>query len=188
MVILGIDPGLNITGYGAIAVSGRRIELIEAGDIRPPRTQPLQERLGYLHQALTGLLAKQRPEVVVVEMIFTHQSYINTAALMAHARGVACLAIEQSGIRLIEYPTARVKKAIAGRGAATKEQVANMIGQWLGKRDPAWSFDATDALALAVAHAHMQDHKPLSPAAGPRATRQELMGRLLLARKTRGLP
>lgn len=187
MIILGIDPGLNSTGYGVVAASGRQIQLITAGDIRPLRTQPLQERLNYLHKALTALLARHHPDTVALEMVFTHQDYINTAALMAHARGVVCLAIQQSGTPLVEYPTARVKKAVAGRGAATKEQVARMITQWLGTRDPSWSFDATDALALAVAHAHMQGHKPLTLAAGPRAARQELLGRMALARRGRGI-
>lgn len=187
MVILGIDPGLNVTGYGAIAFSGRQIQLIAAGDIRPPRTQPLQERLDYLYQALTALLAKQCPDTVVLEMVFTHQNYANTAALMGHARGVACLAAQQSGIALVEYSTARVKKAVSGRGAATKEQVARMVAQWLGAQDSSWSFDATDALALAIAHAHMQGHKPLTLAAGPRAARKELFGRLALSRRARGM-
>lgn len=156
MVILGIDPGLNVTGYGAIAAEGRRIQFIAAGDIRPPRRQPLGERLNFLHQALDTLITEQHPDTVVLEMVFTHQDYVNTAALMAHARGVACLAVQQHRIPLTEYPTARVKQALTGHGAATKQQVARMVTQWIGVSDASWSFDATDALALAIAHAHMQ--------------------------------
>ena len=159
MVILGIDPGLNATGYGAIAAIGRQIEVLGAGDIRPPSDQPLARRLGFLHEALDGLCDRQHPDAIVLEMIFTHQRYANTAALMGHARGVACLVAQQHGVSLIEYPPARVKQALTGRGAASKEQVARMVAQWVGRCDPAWSFDATDALALAITHAHMQ-HQP----------------------------
>ena len=156
MVILGIDPGLNATGYGAIAAEGRRFSLIMAGDIRPPKQQSLSQRLAFLHQALTELLARAHPETVVLELVFTRERYANTAALMGHARGVACLAAQQYGVPVIEYPPARIKQAVTGKGAASKDQVARMVTQWMGVRDPEWSYDATDALALAIAHAHMQ--------------------------------
>jgi len=166
MIILGIDPGLNVTGYGAIAAAGRRLQLLAAGDVRPPRGKPIAERLGYLHAALSELIQRQRPDTIVLEMVFTHQDYVSTAALMAHARGVACLAAQQQGVPLAEYPTARVKKAIAGRGGAGKEQVARMVAQWIGARDAGWSHDATDALALAIAHAHMQGQGRLAAVRG----------------------
>ena len=156
MVILGIDPGLNATGYGAIAASGRDVRLVTAGDIRPPRNKPLAQRLAFLHDALTEILRREQPNTLVLEMIFTHERYANTAALMGHARGVACLVAQQQHVPLVEYPPARIKQALTGRGAASKDQVARMVAQWIGGRDPAWSFDATDALALAIAHAHMQ--------------------------------
>ena len=168
MVILGIDPGLNITGYGAIAATGRHVDVISAGDIRPPRGQPLPQRLAFLYRELTDLIARQHPDAMVLEMIYTHQRYVSTAAKMAHARGVACLAAEEHRIQLVEYPPARVKKALTGSGAATKDQVARMVAQWIGASDPAWSFDATDALALAIAHAHMETQHRFSASAGRR--------------------
>ena len=155
MIILGIDPGLNVTGYGVINAINRALQLITAGDIRPNRTKSLPQRLEELHDALRLLIARRHPETIVLEMVFSHQDYVNTAARMAHARGVACLAAQQAGVPLVEYPTARVKKALTGRGAAEKEQVAQMVSRWIGSRDPAWSLDATDALALAIAHAHL---------------------------------
>jgi len=115
----------------------------------------LAQRLGVLHAALTTLLAQHQPEAVVLEMLYTHQQHVTTAAIMAHARGIACLATEQRGIPLIEYSPNRVKQSITGHGTASKEQVARMVAQWLGQRDASWSFDATDALALAIAHAQM---------------------------------
>ena len=164
MVILGIDPGLNVTGYGTIAAQGRQVQLMNAGDIRPPHGKPLAERLEFLHHALSQLIARQQPHAIVLEMIFTHQRYANTAARMGHARGVACLAAQQHQVPLVEYPPARVKKALTGRGAASKEQVARMVARWMGHHDPAWSFDATDALALAIAHAHMQGQHSVAQA------------------------
>ncbi len=155
MVILGIDPGINVTGFGAIDATDRRVRILAAGDIRPPKGKPLPQRLEFLHRALADLLHRQQPEVVVLEMIFTHERYANTAALMGHARGVACLAAQEQRVSLVEYPPARIKQALTGRGAASKDQVARMVEEWVGRRSPDWSLDATDALALAIAHAHM---------------------------------
>lgn len=155
MIILGIDPGLNITGYGVISAIDRQLKLVAAGDIRPTRARSLSERLEELHDGLRRVISLRHPETIVLEMIFSHHDYVGTAARMAHARGVACLAAQQAGVPLVEYPTARVKKALTGRGAAEKEQVAQMVERWIGSRDPSWSLDATDALALAIAHAHL---------------------------------
>ncbi len=164
MIILGIDPGLNATGYGAITAQGRQLQLITAGEICPPKGQPLPQRLEFLHQALTELVKRQHPDTLVLEMVFTHQRFPSTAALMAHARGVACLVAEQQRVALVEYPPARVKKAVTGAGAAAKAQVARMVGNWIKGCDPRWSFDATDALALAITHAHMGSQRSLAGA------------------------
>ena len=154
MVIMGIDPGLNATGFGIIQADRMATQVVIAGDLRPPRNKPLAERLAFLHVRLTELIEHHHPESVVLEMIFTHHQYVATAALMAHARGVACLTAQEHGLRIAEYPTAQVKKSLTGSGSASKEQVARMVGQWLHYRDAAWSADATDALALAIVHAH----------------------------------
>ncbi len=163
MVILGIDPGLNVTGYGAIIASGRQLQFLTAGDIRPPHQESLPKRLAFLYDALSALVSQQQPETIVLEMVFTHSRYVSTAAKMAHARGVACLVAQQHGVVLVEHPPARIKKALTGRGAASKDQVARMVAQWIGVHDPNWSFDASDALALAIAHAHMQGQYHLQP-------------------------
>ncbi len=195
-IILGIDPGLNSTGYGAIAADGRELHFMSAGDIRPPKGKPLAERLDFLHQALTQLIARQHPTTLVLEMIFTHQRYANTAARMGHARGIVCLVAQQHQVPLIEYPPARIKKALTGRGAASKDQVARMVIRWIGCHDPRWSFDATDALALAIAHAQMQ--RPLLcqkaiwqrvlPPAGPRQLALRRMAQVQSLATQRPLP
>ena len=182
-MIVGIDPGLNATGYGAITASGREVQFITAGDIRPPRGKPLAQRLEFLHHALTALLTRQHPNTLVLEMVFTHERYANTAALMGHARGVACLVAQQQHIPVVEYPPARIKQALTGRGAASKDQVARMVTQWMGVRDPSWSFDATDALALAIAHAHMQSQHPLTVQKGRSRVRSAPACRLPVAER-----
>lgn len=163
---MGIDPGLNVTGYGVIATFDHRLRIVVAGDIRPPHAKPMPERLAYLHRALNAVVTSQRPDVVVLETVFTHQQYVGTAALMAHARGVSCLVAEEHQVPLVEYSPARVKQALTGRGAASKEQVARMVTQWLDCREGPWSLDATDALALAIAHAHMQRQRERMPQEG----------------------
>lgn len=158
MVILGIDPGLHVTGYGVIEVQPANLRVVTADDIRTSRTWPLARRLETIHEGITGLIAKFQPGAIVLEQVFTHHTYVSTAALMAHARGVICLAAQEHQVPLAQYAPALVKKAIAGTGAATKHQVARMVGQWLKHTDESWSADATDALALAIAHAHILKH------------------------------
>ena len=164
MVILGIDPGLNATGFGVLEASPAQLRVIAGGDIRPPRTQPLAARLECIHTALSRLIRHHHPDVVVLEKLFTHHHHVTTVALIAHARGVACLAAQEHGLPLAEYPATQVKKSLTGSGAASKEQVSHMVGQWLDYADPSWTVDATDALALAIVHAHSEAHRQHLPA------------------------
>ncbi len=175
MIILGVDPGLQATGYGAIDTAGPACRLIGAGDIRPPRAGELAARLEVIHRTLTELVARWQPGSMVLEKLYTHYEHVTTAAMMGHARGVACLVAEQHRIRVVEYSPNRVKQAITGHGTASKEQVARMIGQWLGGREAVWSYDATDALALAVAHAQMDRQHRRSEHFRPRRRRHALL-------------
>jgi len=164
MIILGIDPGLNKTGYGVIEVQESNMHVIEAGHIRLPGRKSVVLRLENLYKTLSKIITRHKPQTVVLETVFTHQRYVSTASLMAHARGVVCLAVQENRLPLFEYPPARVKKALTGKGAASKDQVARMVSQWLGaKNEASWSSDATDALALAIAHAHMENQRQLLP-------------------------
>ena len=106
MVILGVDPGLNATGYG-VTEATPRLRLITAGDIRPPKKEPLSQRLAVIHAELSTLIGRYRPDTVVLEQLFTHHHHVTTAALMAHARGVACLAAQEHGVKVAEYPRHR---------------------------------------------------------------------------------
>ena len=173
--ILGVDPGLHATGFGVVETQGAQVKILVAGDIRPPARDPLARRLEAIHKELDVLLQRWKPRALVLEKVFTHYKHVTTAAMMAHARGVACLVAEQRGVELIEYPATRIKKCITGRGHASKLQVAGMIERWARRTDPrspagrsgrengvpsnleeSWSFDATDALALAITHAQME--------------------------------
>ena len=164
MIILGIDPGLVATGYGLIEAEAAQLRVITAGDIRAPKDQPLAKRLEFIHHRLSQLISRYHPDTVVLEKLFTHHHHVTTAALMGHARGVACLAAQEQRRPVAEYPPTQVKKSITGNGAASKEQVARMLSQWLGHSDAAWSSDATDALALAIVHAHTARHRQRLPA------------------------
>ena len=155
MVILGIDPGLRATGYGLVEVLPEALRFVAAGDIRPRPRDPLAQRLGRIHEALSRLMSRHRPEVAVLEKIFTHAHHVTTATLMGHARGVACLAAQEQRVPVAEYPPTQVKKSLTGNGHASKEQVGRMVGQWLGGVEGDWSADASDALALAIIHAHV---------------------------------
>ena len=163
MIVLGVDPGLNATGYGVMSVTGGQLRVLAAGEIRTPKGQPLATRLEQLHHELSDLITRYHPATMVIETVFTHHRYPSTAALMAHARGVACLAAQSHGLELAEYSPARMKKALTGNGNASKTQVARMVGQWLGRDDTALSADATDALALAIAHVHMASQRQRLP-------------------------
>lgn len=173
MRILGIDPGLNATGYGVIQADAGHLQLIAAGTIKPPARHALGQRLTRLYTGLEQVIRTHQPRIAVLEGLYTHHAYLTTAALMGHARGVACLACAQGGLDVVEYLPTRMKKSLTGNGYASKEQVARVVGMWLGRRDPSWSSDATDALALAITHAHVS-HAPAAGLGGRRRSLREL--------------
>ena len=128
MRILGIDPGLGITGYGIIdADAGGRIKLVEAGVIRTSQKDPICQRLHKIFAVINDIILTEKPSVLVLEKIYSHYKHPVTSILMAHARGVVCLVCGINSIKLVNYSASRIKKAITGRGNATKEQVKNMI-------------------------------------------------------------
>ncbi|MBI3087492.1 MAG: crossover junction endodeoxyribonuclease RuvC [Candidatus Omnitrophica bacterium] len=155
MRILGIDPGLNTTGYGVIASEPDRLRLVAAGTVCPSAAHPLSTRLGRLYDGVNHVIGTQHPTLVVLEALYTHHHYLTTAALMAHARGVICLLSAQHHLPLVEYLPTRIKKALTGYGSASKDQVSRAVGRWLGVETQAWASDVTDALALAIAHAQI---------------------------------
>jgi crossover junction endodeoxyribonuclease RuvC len=153
MVILGIDPALTVTGYGVIKV-GPQISLVEAGIIATMPKQKLTDRLSKIYRAVTKLISDTKPDVVVLEKLFAHYRHPTTAYLLGQARGVIVLACANKNVSLVEYAATRVKKAIVGKGLASKYQVQRMIVSMLSLSCVPKYTDVTDALALAIAHSH----------------------------------
>jgi len=156
MRVLGIDPGLRVTGYGAIDCSGDVPRLVEAGIIAPDRSAPLEHRLGALHAALCATIVATKPDVVVVEELWTAYKNPTTAVLMGHARGVLCLAAFAHGVRVRHLAHSHVKRALTGSGAARKDQVKRMVMLRLALATAPEPDDVSDALALALALANIE--------------------------------
>lgn len=158
MRILGIDPGLGITGYGLIEAGNRNIKVIEAGIIRSDAKQEIEKRLFEIHKKIVNLLKDTGPEVVVLEELYSHYKHPRTSILMGHARGIIALAVEQQKIKLANYPSTRVKKAVTGRGHASKQQIQRTVTNLLNLGQLPEPVDVTDALALALTHANVCAH------------------------------
>lgn len=152
MRVLGVDPGLNHTGYGLVSRDGRRLSVLDSGLIKPGGASvPLEARLASVYDRLMTILSQHRPEAVALEEVFSHGQFPGAALWIAHARGVVCLAAAKAGVPVQSYAPATVKQAIVGHGRATKEQVQHMVGVRLGLDAPK-SPDIADALALAITH------------------------------------
>ncbi len=149
--IVGIDPGLNITGYGVISVSGRTRRVCEGGVVRGGRGE-LGERLKRIHTGITEVLDTWKPDAVAVEELFSHYKRPRTAILMGHARGVICLAAAQAGVEVVAYAATQVKRMLTGHGRAPKMQVQQAICRELGLAQVPEPPDVADALALAMCH------------------------------------
>ena len=158
MRILGIDPALRVTGYGVIERRRGGVALIEAGVVSPRTDRALEQRLAELHDGLSAVLADTRPDVVVIEELYTTYKNPMTAILMGHARGVMCLASAQAGVRVETLGHAHVKRALVGSGAARKDQVNAMVTRLLRLRTAPKPNDVSDALAIALAYLNISDH------------------------------
>ncbi len=152
MRILGIDPGLNITGYGVINQNKEKIDVIEAGVIRTSSKQDLKTRLNIIYSQVSDLIKETHPEACVLEKLYSHYKHPMTAILMGHARGIIVLASAVSKLTLINYPAKTVKRAVTGNGNASKQQVQQVIEGCLGLGKSSGPLDVTDALALCLTH------------------------------------
>jgi len=150
--ILGVDPGLRITGYGAIDATPGGPRLVEAGIITPAVRAPIERRLGELHAELCAVLKSTQPDVMVIEELWSGYKNPTTAVLMGHARGVLCLAADAHGVRVRHLGHSLVKRALTGSGAARKEQVKRMVMLQLSLVTEPAPNDVSDALALALAN------------------------------------
>ncbi len=148
-LVLGIDPGTAVTGYGVVAFDGRTASLVECGVIRTHPREPLPARLRNIHEGVVELIQRHRPDTIAVEDVFFARN-VRTTVVLGHARGVILLAGECAGLTIREYPPAEIKKAITGTGAATKEQVQFMVTKLLRLRKAPEPADAADGVAAAL--------------------------------------
>lgn len=153
MIILGLDPGLAATGWGIIAATGNRLGHLGHGVVKTPASATLADRLAALYQGLMTVITQHGAEVAAVEEVFVNANPQSTLKL-GQARGVVLLAAANAGLPVAEYATRLVKKAVVGVGSAEKAQVHAMVERLLPGVKVTGS-DAADALAAAIAHAHL---------------------------------
>ncbi len=152
MVILGIDPGSVITGYGVIERQDREIRLVECGAIRTRSGGPLPERLKLIYDGLCEVITLHRPDEIAIESTFAGRNPMS-AMTLGHARGVALLSAANNGLTISEYAPREVKMAVVGIGSASKEQIQYMVKATLKLPHAPKPADAADALAIALCHA-----------------------------------
>lgn len=152
MKILGIDPGLNITGYGLIEEKDKAPSVIEAGVIRTPCKSLLALRIKAIYSQLETLIIAYKPDVCVIEQLYSHYKHPMTAILMGHARGAVLLCCSKNNVEVIQYPAKTPKRAITGNGNASKTQVQRVVNRILRLKDAERPLDVTDALALCLTY------------------------------------
>lgn len=171
MIVLGIDPGSRRAGWGIVKQEGSRLQLLALGVLRPPAKSPLEERLAVLHAGLLELVEEHRPDAAGMETVF-HGPNTKSLVTLGQARGALLAALGATRLPLSEMTPGQIKKAVTGRGGASKEQVAMMVRALLGdaveraekELGVVSSRDATDALAVAVATIHRQPRPALREA------------------------
>jgi crossover junction endodeoxyribonuclease RuvC len=164
VIILGVDPGTQVTGYGVVSgANANAMSLVECGVIRTQARDPLPSRLREIHDGISDVIARHRPDVVSIEDVFYARN-VKTTVTLGHARGVILLAAEQRNVRVHEISPAEIKKAVAGTGAATKEQVQFMLTRLLRLKSAPKPADAADGVAAALGYmmgAHLEAARAL---------------------------
>jgi crossover junction endodeoxyribonuclease RuvC len=150
MRILGVDPGLRLTGYGVVDYHPVRPKLVDGGVIRLDPKASLADRLVELETELDGLIAEHKPDVVAVEQLYSHYAHPRTAILMGHARGVILLTARRRGVRVEQFAANRIKQSLTGHGHASKEQMQRAVQSLWNLPEPPDPPDVADALAIAL--------------------------------------
>jgi len=153
MLVLGIDPGTAIMGFGLVECSGNRLKAIHFGAIRTKAGTPLELRLRKIYEELTNLISCYRPDLIGVEELFFNKN-TRTAMSVGQARGVALLAAANADTPLLEFTPLQVKQAVVGYGKATKEQITFMVQKILNLAEKPTPDDVADALAIAICSTH----------------------------------
>ncbi|MCK4812815.1 MAG: crossover junction endodeoxyribonuclease RuvC [Candidatus Marinimicrobia bacterium] len=160
MVILGIDPGLNTSGYGVIRYEKSRIQFISAGTISTAKAKNFSEKLEILYKTCCEIIDDYHPDVCAIEETFSNVNP-RTSLKLGHARGVLMLAGQMKECPIYEYPATVVKKSLTGVGSASKEQVKYMVQKMLKLQQLAGTLDVSDALAVAITHYNQMRYKML---------------------------
>lgn len=153
--ILGIDPGLNTTGYGVVHFDGMKPRLIEAGVVRSKAKASIESRLDEIYSGVLEVLQEHQPELLALEQLFSHYERPRTAILMGHARGVICLAAAKCDVEVAHFEPTRVKKVMTGNGRASKSQMQLAVKAHLNLSTVPEPADVADALAIAICGHHL---------------------------------
>ena len=153
MVILGIDPGLAIVGWGVLEYKGSRFRTLGYGSIQTPSTMSTEDRLVEIHKRMNQLIQAYKPDAIAVEELFWNTNQ-TTGIRVSEARGVILLSGAENGSPIHEYTPLQVKQAVVGYGRAEKKQVITMVTMLLNLEKPPKPDDTADALAIAICHAH----------------------------------
>jgi len=159
--VLGVDPGLNTTGYAIVEQRRGRLELVEAGIVRGTVRGNMGSRLREIHEGVAEVIAAFQPAALAIEELYSHYERPQTAILMGHARGVICLAAAQADLPIHSYAATQVKRMLTGNGRAPKTQVQQAILREFGLREMPEPPDVADAMAIALCH-HYLARQPLS--------------------------
>jgi crossover junction endodeoxyribonuclease RuvC len=160
MRILGIDPSVRSTGYGVIDSRGSTLRLVEAGVIATNARESFANRLSDISTSLEAVIEATHPDLVAIEEVFARAVNPKTTIMMAHARGALIAVASAAGLAIVEFSATSVKRAVAGNGAASKEQVGRMVSQVLSLSRTPRPQDVTDALALAITCANRNGRRP----------------------------
>jgi len=158
MRILGVDPGLNVTGYGVLDGEGDNVTVVEAGVVRTDPRAEMESRLQQIASEMQDIIAQLKPEAVAVEELYSHYGHPKTAIIMGHARGVLFLKAAEAGLPVFPYASTRIKKSLTGNGRASKRQMQLMIASTLGLPQAPEPPDVADALAVALCHCRALRH------------------------------
>ena len=150
--ILGIDPGLNTTGYGVVELTRRGPRLVEAGVVRGKSRESMTARIEQIYTGVCDVIEATQPSVLALEELYSHYERPRTAILMGHARGVICLAAAQATVAVHHYAATQVKKILTGNGRAPKSQIQEAIRREFSLDTPPTPHDVADALAIALCH------------------------------------
>ena len=159
--VLGIDPGLNTTGYGVLEQGAAGPVICEAGVVRSRAKGSLEARLAEIYAGVRDVIRSLTPQVMAVEELYSHYERPRTAILMGHARGVICLAAAEAQIPVKHYAATQVKRLLTGSGRAAKTQMQQAICRELSLATPPEPPDVADALAIALCHFYLDKHKVL---------------------------